>query len=117
MTSKTKIKSEKRKRRHNRIRAKVKGTGDVPRLSVFKSNKNISAQIINDTKATTLAMSTSQKVSGKTFAEKSKNVGLEIARLAKSKKINTVVFDRGGYIYTGNVKALAEGAKEGGLKF
>lgn len=117
MTSKTKIKTEKRVRRHNRIRAKVKGTTSTPRLSVFKSNKQISAQIIDDTKATTLASSTSLKVSGKSFADKSKNVGLEIAKLAKGKKISKVLFDRGGYIYTGNVKALAEGAREGGLQF
>jgi large subunit ribosomal protein L18 len=114
---KTKQKTEKRERRHSRIRAKIKGTGIKPRLSVFKSNKQISAQIIDDVKASTLVSSTSSKVSGKNFNERSKNVGLDIAKQAQEKKINTVVFDRGGYIYTGNIKALAEGAREGGLKF
>jgi large subunit ribosomal protein L18 len=114
---KTKLKTEKRKRRHSRIRAKVQGTSDIPRLSVFKSNKNISAQIIDDTKAKTLVSSTSAKITGKSFNERSKDTGLDIAKKAQVKKISKVVFDRGGYIYTGNIKALAEGAREGGLKF
>jgi len=115
--NKAKIKSQKRERRHNRIRAKVFGTLKKPRLSIFKSNKNISAQIIDDSRAVTLLSSISSGVSGKSFSEKAKNVGLDIALQAKSKKIKEVVFDRGGYIYTGNVKILADGAREGGLKF
>lgn len=114
---KTQLKTLKRERRRNRIRAKVKGTTDVPRLSVFKSNKYISAQIIDDTTASTLVSVMSGKVSGKTLGEKAKNVGLEIAQKAKAQKIEKIVFDRGGYIFTGNVKALADGAREGGLKF
>ena len=114
---KTKIKSQKRIRRHNRIRAKVQGTTKRPRLSVFKSNRYVSAQIIDDSKGVSLASSTSAKVSGKTFSDKAKNVGLDIAKKAQNKKIKDVIFDRGGYIYTGNIKALAEGAREGGLRF
>ena len=114
---KSKTKTLGRKRRQNRIRARIFGTAIRPRLAVFKSNRYLSAQLIDDEKSTTLASSTSAKVSGKNTSEKSKNVGLEIAKQAKAKKINTVIFDRGGYIYTGNVEALAEGAREGGLKF
>ncbi|HJN63060.1 MAG TPA: 50S ribosomal protein L18 [Candidatus Paceibacterota bacterium] len=114
---KTKIKTLGRVKRRGRIRSKVFGTSLKPRLSIFKSNKNISAQLIDDSKSTTLASSTSAKVSGKTFNEKSKNVGLDIAKKAKDKKIKKIVFDRGGYIYTGNVESLAEGAREGGLIF
>ncbi|MBU1557831.1 50S ribosomal protein L18 [Patescibacteria group bacterium] len=114
---KSKVKAEKRIRRHNRIRAKVKGTGDMPRLSVFKSNTAIYAQIIDDKKGLTLVSSSSNQVKGKTVFEKAQLVGLDIAKKAVEKKVLKVVFDRGGYIYTGKVKALAEGAREGGLKF
>lgn len=114
---KAKVKSLQRERRKARIRAKVSGTSKKPRLSIFKSNKHISAQLIDDVKSVTLVSSISSKVSGKTFGEKAKNVGLDLAKKAKEKKIETVVFDRSGYIYTGNVEALAEGAREGGLKF
>lgn len=115
--NKSKQKTEKRVRRHNRIRAKVIGSSGRPRLSVFKSNKQISAQLIDDSKETTLASSISSKVSGKTFGEKAKNVGLDLAKKAQAKKIKDVVFDRGGYLFTGNIKALADGAREGGLNF
>jgi len=114
---KGKIKAEKRARRHNRIRARVKGTGDMPRLSVFKSNTAIYAQLIDDEKGVTLASSSSNDVKGKSVAERAREVGLDIAQKAKEKKITKVVFDRGGYIYTGKVKILADGAREGGLKF
>jgi len=114
---KTQTKIQKRNKRHNRIRSKISGTSKRPRLSVFKSNKYIRAQIIDDTKGSTLVTSTSEKIAGKNFNEKSKNVGLDIAHKAKAKKINSVVFDRGGYIFTGNVKTLADGAREGGLRF
>jgi len=117
MTNSTKIKREKRVTRHQRIRARVSGNGDRPRLAVFRSNKAISAQIIDDIKGNTAVSVSSAKAKGKTQIEKAKEVGLEIAKKAKAKKINKVVFDRGGYIYTGKVKALAEGAREGGLEF
>ncbi|MBI4155699.1 MAG: 50S ribosomal protein L18 [Candidatus Zambryskibacteria bacterium] len=113
----SKVKKEKRNRRHARIRAKISGTKDLPRLSVFKSNKNISAQIIDDDKAKTLVSAHLREVKGKTMMEKSAKVGEIIAEKALAKKIKTVVFDRGGFIYTGNVKALADGARKGGLQF
>ena len=111
------IKKEKRIRRHTRIRAKIFGTGEVPRLSVFKSNKHISAQIIDDINSKTLASAHSREVKGKTMMEKSEKVGMAVAEKAQALKIKKVVFDRGGFIYTGNVKALADGARKGGLQF
>jgi large subunit ribosomal protein L18 len=110
-------KVESRTRRHRRIRAKVSGTSDMPRLSVFKSNKYISAQIIDDINGVTLATAHSRDAKGKSMSEKAEAVGVMIGDLAKAKKIEKVVFDRGGFIYTGNVKALAEGARKSGLKF
>ena len=104
-------------RRRNRIRSKVSGTEAMPRLSVFKSNTSISAQIIDDTTSVTLVTAHSGKVRGKGMDEKASMVGKMIAEKAKAKKITKVVFDRSGFIYTGNVKALADGAREGGLKF
>ena len=113
----TTTKSSKRERRHKRIRSKVSGTADMPRLSVFKSNKFMYAQLINDDAGTTLAYVTSEKMKGKGMLEKAKLVGAEIATQAKAKSITKVVFDRGGFIYTGRVKALADAAREGGLTF
>lgn len=110
-------KTEKRIRRHARIRAKVSGTETMPRLSVFKSNKHISAQLIDDTKGITLVSSHSRDAKGKSLLLKSSMIGKDIAEKAKAKKITHVVFDRGGFIYTGCVKAVAEGAREGGLTF
>lgn len=110
-------KKENRNRRHKRIRAKISGTEDRPRLSIFKSNKHISAQIIDDENGKTLLSVHSREVKGKTMLEKSAMVGESIASKAMAKKINKVVFDRGGFIYAGNVKVLAEGARKGGLKF
>ncbi len=110
-------KTQKRIRRHARIRAKVAGTANRPRLSVFKSNMQISSQLIDDEKSITLAAVNDKSIKGKTKSERAKEAGVQIAKLAKDKKIDTVVFDRGGYIFTGRVKAFAEGAKEGGLKF
>jgi large subunit ribosomal protein L18 len=112
----TKIKKQKRARRQKRIRAKISGTGDKPRISIFKSNKYISAQLINDETGTTLASSTTKGMKGSTKAN-AVNVGKAIAEAAKSQKITKAVFDRGGYIYTGSVANVAEGAREGGLKF
>ncbi len=115
--NKSTIKYEKRARRHMRIRAKISGTDTMPRLSVYKSNKQMYAQIIDDSKGTTLISITTQKVAGKGMLEKAKSAGIELAKLALAKKIKTVVFDRGGFIYTGQIKALADGAREGGLTF
>lgn len=111
------LKLEKRTRRHAKIRSTISGTSAVPRLSVYKSNKYISAQLIDDEKSVTIASSHSRDVKGKTMMEKSVAVGKDIAEKGKAKKVSKVVFDRGGFVYTGNVKALADGAREGGLKF
>ncbi|OHB14558.1 MAG: 50S ribosomal protein L18 [Candidatus Zambryskibacteria bacterium RIFCSPLOWO2_12_FULL_45_14] len=97
-----------RDRKRKKIRAKISGTSTRPRLSVFKSNTAIYAQLIDDEKASTL-VSASGSDAGK--------VGQEIAKKAIAKKINKIVFDRGGYIYTGKILALAEGARKAGLKF
>jgi len=110
-------------KRHIRVRNKISGTAECPRLCVYRSNKEIYAQIIDDVKGVTLAScSTRQKeiaeqVKGKTKVEAAQVVGKTIAERAKSKKIKTVVFDRGGYLYTGRVEALAAGAREAGLNF
>lgn len=109
-------KNAKRQKRHTRIRAKVHGTASRPRLSVFRSNKGIYAQLIDDEKSVTLASASSLALKGGS-GEKAKTVGKTIAELAKGKKIESVVFDRGGYLYAGAIKALADGAREGGLKF
>jgi len=106
-----------RKRRHNKIRATLNGTALKPRLSVFRSNQAIYAQLVDDTKGVTLASAHSLELKGKKGIEFAKAVGLELAKAAKEKKIETCVFDRSGYQYHGQVKALAEGAREGGLKF
>ena len=111
------IKKEKRTRRHVRIRAKISGTSVLPRLSVFKSNKHISVQVIDDENAVTVAAAHSRNVTGKTMAEKAAAVGKLIAEKAVAKKVSAVVFDRGGFMYTGNIKMLAEAARKGGLKF
>lgn len=113
----TKVKKTQRDRRRKRIRAKVFGVALMPRLSVFRSNKYISAQLIDDEKGLTLAMSSSKTAKGKTVLERAKEVGKNIAEQAKSKKIEKAVFDRGGYLYTGSVAAVADGAREAGLKF
>lgn len=104
-------------RRHNKIRAKISGTNDKPRLSVFKSNVAIYAQLINDTDSKVLASASSLKAKVSSNVEAAKQVGLDLAKLAKSKKITSCVFDRGGNAYHGRVKALADGAREGGLQF
>ena len=101
-------KTEQRSRRQKRIRAKISGTSDRPRLSVFKSNKAIYAQLIDDVKKVTLAAAKGTDAS---------KVGEEVAKLALAKSIDSAVFDRGGYIYTGKVSLLADAARKGGLKF
>ncbi len=113
----TNAKYEKRVRRRNRIRSKVSGSVDMPRLSVYKSNRALYAQIIDDDKGVTLASVTTQDLKGKGLVEKAKAAGAELAKRAGEKGIKKVVFDRGGFIYTGRVKALADGAREGGLQF
>ena len=113
----TKVKKIQRDRRRKRIRSKVFGMANTPRLSVFRSNRYISAQLIDDVNGVTLAAATSKGIKGKTVIEKASEVGKSIATQAKSKNIETVVFDRGGYLYIGSVSALADGAREGGLKF
>jgi len=101
------------------IRNKISGTSERPRLSVFKSNKGIYAQLIDDIKGNTLVFSSSEEIGqkGRRDIEVSKNVGKKLAEKAKGLGIELVVFDRGGYPYHGRVKALAESAREGGLKF
>ena len=107
-------------RRHLRVRTKISGTAECPRLAVSKSNKNITAQIIDDVKATTLVYVSTLDKDVKTKAankEAAKEVGTLIAKKAIANKIENVVFDRGGFIYHGVVKELAEAAREAGLEF
>ncbi len=106
-----------RARRHRRIRAHVKGTATCPRLAVFRSNKYLYAQLIDDDKNVTIANASSMDVKGKTMMEDAKIVGERIAVAAVAKGIEKVVFDRGGFTFTGRIKALAEAARAGGLKF
>lgn len=105
-----------RKRIHLRVRKKVNGTAERPRLNVFRSNKAIYCQLVDDTKGHTLAAAGSFGLKG-TKSEQATEVGKLIAERAKAAGIEAVVFDRGGYLYHGRVKALADGAREGGLKF
>lgn len=106
-----------RKKRHARVRSKVFGTSKTPRLVVFRSLKNIYAQLVDDENGKVITAASDMKDEKGTKTERAKKVGTEIAKIAKEKKINSVTFDRGGYKYHGRVKALAEGAREGGLKF
>lgn len=115
---KTAKKVIKRQVRRNRIRSKVSGNSDMPRLCVFKSNKFIYAQIIDDTTGKTLVESSGLSLKDKSSkGDQAVLVGKDVAKKAKEKGINKVVFDRGGYIYTGKIKSLADAAREGGLKF
>jgi len=108
---------EKRIRRHARIRSKISGTAVKPRLSINKSNKNLIAQLIDDQKNETIAYVWTQKMEGKDLTERSVAAGKEIAKIAAEKKIKEVTFDRGGFIYAGNIKIFADAAREAGLKF
>ena len=112
-------KNKTRQRRHERIRRKVIGTADCPRLSVYRSNANIHAQIINDEKGETLVSCSSVelKLANGSNIEAAKTVGTKLAERAKEKGIENVCFDRGGYLYHGRVQALAEAAREAGLQF
>ena len=112
------IKLIKRARLHAKIRTKVSGTAEVPRLSVFRSNTGVYAQLIDDVTKSTVVSASSKDIKGKkTKVEQSTLVGGEIAKLARAKGIKKVVFDRGGFKFAGRVKALASGAREGGLVF
>ena len=117
---KTFDKNAQRMKRHTRVRGKISGTPERPRLNVYRSNANIYAQVIDDVNGVTLVSASSLEkdfnVEG-TKSDAAKQVGMNVAERAKAKGIENVVFDRGGYVYHGRVKALAEGAREGGLQF
>ncbi len=118
--NKTKEKVVKRLRRHKRVRAVIKGTGEKPRLCVSRSNKNIFLQLIDDTTGNTIISVSDIKDDKKTKLTKrdlAKEAGKKLAEEAIKKNIKVAVFDRGGYLYHGRVKAAAEGARNGGLKF
>ncbi len=112
-----------RQRRHARVRKHVSGTAETPRLNVYRSLNHIYVQIIDDTKGVTLASASTmekavkEKIADMTKTEAAKVVGQTVAERAKEKGIGSVVFDRGGYLYTGRVKAVADGAREAGLNF
>lgn len=117
----TSNKQQIRFKRKRRIRAKIEGTASQPRLSIFRSNANMYAQLVDDVKGVTLvsASTLDEGLSAKSpsGAEGAKAVGVLLAKKAQAKNINAVVFDRSGYLYHGRIKALADGAREGGLKF
>ncbi len=119
----TKSRATQRERRHRRVRATVEGTAGRPRLNVFRSLAHIYAQVIDDESGATLVSASTidadlkKALAGKKKAEQAKAVGQAVAERAKAKGIQQVVFDRGGYRYHGRVKALADGAREGGLEF
>ncbi|MDE2400021.1 MAG: 50S ribosomal protein L18 [Patescibacteria group bacterium] len=110
-------KTDKRIRLKKRIRVKIKGTAECPRLSVFRSNKFIYAQIINDMTGKTLGAASDVKITKGTKNERAKQVGSQIGQLCVKAKINKVVFDRNGFKYTGRIKLLADEARAAGLKF
>lgn len=112
-------KNEERVRRHKRVRTKISGTAERPRLCVFRSNANITVQVIDDVKGVTLvsASSVEMKLANGGNVEAAKAVGAEVAARALKANISSVVFDRGGYLYHGRVKALADSAREAGLNF
>ncbi|HLA98527.1 MAG TPA: 50S ribosomal protein L18 [Anaerolineales bacterium] len=118
---KIKSRSEARRRRHARVRKNISGTPERPRLNVFRSLAEIYAQVIDDEAGSTLVAASSidgelrEKIAGMNKTEQARQVGLLLAERAKAKGLQTVVFDRGGYRYSGRVKALADGAREGGL--
>lgn len=110
-------KKVKRDLRHNRVRARVKGTPERPRLSIFKSNKYIYAQVIDDVNSKTIASASDEGETKGTKIERAVEVGKKVARNAQEAGVKSISFDRGGYRYHGRVKALAEGARAGGLEF
>ena len=116
-------KNKKRQKRHMRMRNKIQGTPARPRLNIFRSSTNIYAQVIDDSQGFTIASASSkdkeitEKINGLNKTEAAKIVGQEVAKKAMEKGVETVIFDRGGYLYHGRVKSLADGARESGLKF
>ena len=112
-------KNKTRQKRHTRVRGKISGTAECPRLNVYRSNKNIYAQVIDDVTKTTLASSSNLelKIANGGNIEAAKAVGKDVAEKCKKLKIKKVVFDRGGYQYHGRVEALADAAREAGLEF
>ena len=116
-----KDKNKMRQKRHLRVRMNIAGTASLPRLNVYRSNKHIYAQIIDDEKGVTLVSASSNdkelKLTNGSNVEAAKQVGALVAKRALEQSITAVVFDRGGYLYHGRVQALAEGAREAGLKF
>ena len=121
MSDRSKTKRAARKRRHARVRKRVRGTSDRPRLAVFRSNKHITAQIIDDRAGTTLVAASSTEAAMRATAHgnisEAKQVGALLGERAKAKGITTVAFDRGGYLYHGRIAALADAAREAGLEF
>jgi large subunit ribosomal protein L18 len=109
-------KKQQRVTRHKRVRAKIKGTTERPRLAVFRSNRFVYAQLIDDTKGVTIAAASSKDMKGG-IREVARKVGSTVGAAAKAKGITAAVFDRGGFSYAGTIKELAEGAREGGLAF
>ena len=113
-------KNAQRLKRHTRVRSKIQGTAERPRLAVYRSNAHISAQVIDDVAGVTLAAASTYEKSFEGIGsnkEAARAIGKLVAERAKAKGISAVVFDRGGYVYHGRVSALAEGAREGGLEF
>lgn len=123
MASENKSRSEARVRRHARVRKNISGTAECPRLNIFRSTNQIYAQVIDDVAGHTLVSASTidgelrSQLEGKKRLEQARLIGKAVAERAKAKGIETVAFDRGGYKYIGRVKALADGAREGGLKF
>lgn len=117
MKSTTDTKTQNRTRRHARVRAKVMGSGARPRLSIYKSNKRLTAQIINDEKGITIVSVDAAKEKGKTPRERAEAAAATLGKLAKGKDVTKVVFDRGGFQYIGTVKAFADAARAAGLEF
>lgn len=115
--NKTLQKKESRARRQGRIRSRVSGSAERPRLAVFKSNRSIYAQLINDEMGVTLAAADSRTMKATSPEERAREVGRAVAEAAKAKGVQKAVFDRGGFQYQGSVAALADGAREGGLEF
>ena len=110
-------KKQQRTRRHNRIRARVSGTKECPRLCVFRSNRFLYAQIIDDENGVTLAATNTKKVTGATPLERASTAGTAIAEAGKKVGVEKVVFDRGGFLFAGAIKEFAEGARKSGLQF
>ena len=112
-----KAKAEQRLRRRRRIRAKVQGSADKPRISVYKSNRFVYAQLIDDDRGHTLASVSTAGASGSTDTERAYEAGKTLAEKAGQQQVTKAVFDRGGFVYKGRLASLADGAREGGLQF